>query len=513
MNIVVLGASGILGQHLRLSIPSGITARWYRRKSDWLHQTFDYYSAGTKLDECLANASAVINCAGQSSVDAVQADPADARKVNVDLTGAIAEACRRTDCHYIHVSSNAVLDPVNEYGHQKLAAEGMARTAPRWTVVRPTFLLGIRPLPYIGRKNPAEDMIEQREQRQVHNRWFSPGFARETAKFLWDIATAQPRRDIVHIGWPLRVSRYMIAQAFAQHSQAEVEPVPHELFAGLAPRPHDVAYPPESLHGLFATYEDGIQDCVLRWKERSNPMISISERAREIALFFGIAEYEAERTLSRGFLALHNQVRASWNRANPQTETDILNWYRTTTDYIWELSAYHCDVKYNYPGFCHGVLQRLFDKQVQRVLCLGDGIGDLTWYLRVNGIDAVFHDLAGSQTAAFAQFAYWKRTGEALPCMMTDSFAPHIHGKWDAILAIDFLEHLPNVREWVTAIRGSLNPGGLFVAQNAFGIGSGKHGSIPCHLSINDEFVHTWDDLLKQAGFAQESPQWYRVPA
>jgi hypothetical protein len=62
-------------------------------------------------------------------------------------------------------------------------------------------------------------------------------------------------------------------------------------------------------------------------------------------------------------------------------------------------------------------------------------------------------------------------------------------------------------------IRDILTPGGFFMAQNAFAIGSGPDGSIPCHLERNDPYEKEWTPLMNSLGMQQESANWWRKPA
>ena len=107
---------------------------------------------------------------------------------------------------------------------------------------------------------------------------------------------------------------------------------------------------------------------------------------------------------------------------------------------------------------------------------------------------------------------------------LTGGWEPAIfNGPYDAIVSLDFLEHVTDVPAWCRAIHAALKPGGLFCAQNAFDCGSGNDGAIPCHLSINDKYAHAaphtegaalWDHLLvKEIGFRQISSNWYERPA
>lgn len=256
-------------------------------------------------------------------------------------------------------------------------------------------------------------------------------------------------------------------------------------------------------------------------------------RAAEIAAFLSIPIADAEARLARGFGYQHQQVNDDFRRCNPRTDEELLNWYRTTTEYIWELSAYHADEGFNYSGMCGGIAERLKNEGSQRVLCLGDGIGDLTLAIARSGYatgprpapypTVVYHDLADSKTYEFAKARIMAQTGEFI-ASPSHSFQPCLGSDlYDAIASLDFLEHVTDVPAWCRAIHAALRPGGLFCAQNAFDCGSGADGAIPCHLSINDKYAHAaphtagralWDHLLiEELGFEQLGPNWYRKPA
>lgn len=513
MKVLIHGASGVIGQYMRLMVPPGVQPTYTRRNADMLHV------AANSVD--FAAFDCVVNLMGTNAPDEVEQHPEESYAVNVELPRLIAKKARK----YIHVSSQAALAPVNEYGRQKLAAENWLETQHegQYIIARPTFVLGVRPMPHVGRGNPAEQMLGTFEQKQVNDRWFSVSFAREVAKDLWRLVREVPaRRQTVNIGWPVRVSRYDVAHEFSQYRHAEIVPVSHLDYPVKAQRPADTSYRESEHASLYGSLGEGFSDTATRFTEQE--ALSLNERAREIAVFLGISEESARAKLSRGWEHLHNAVTADWNKANPKTDAEILQWYRTTEAYIWELAFYHSD-----PGWAYGAKMQQISEELKRhgvtgkVLVLGDGIGDLTWYLRMQGFDAIYHDLRGSRTAAFAQFVWWKRTGETFfHEQMSADFRPvgfdpgprmaiGYEPWFEAVVSLDFLEHVPNVAEWTEAVHRALKPGGLFVAQNAFGIGS--DGSMPMHLKVNDRFEKDWDPTLFAQGFEQISPQWYRRAA
>jgi len=238
---------------------------------------------------------------------------------------------------------------------------------------------------------------------------------------------------------------------------------------------------------------------------------SKQERAEELARFFSTDVQDCLVILDRGFGELHHAVSEDFRKAHPSGEAELLDWYRSTDAYIWELTAYHLDPAFNYEGFCRGVIDGLIQRNAARVLVLGDGIGDLSVWICQNRMYPTYHDLAGSRTARFAKCVADMR-GAAVYQKLTPGWEPRLEKDYDAVLACDFLEHCPNVEEWVLAISEALVPGGILFSQNAFACGSGENGSIPMHLSCNDRFEKDWDPLLASLGYTQESSNWYRRP-
>lgn len=234
---------------------------------------------------------------------------------------------------------------------------------------------------------------------------------------------------------------------------------------------------------------------------------SIQSRAREIHAFLNLSYDDVLSRLARGFHHNHKLVADDFD-ADVNDEQSLIDWYRRTDSYIYELSAYHLDDGFNYMGMCEGIAQHLKTSGKTVVLVLGDGIGDLSMILKEEGLTPVYHDLNGSKNAEFAAFRF-RSAGLDIDLLLGDSFDPTLPGGFDAVVALDFLEHVVNVDEWVHAIHDCLNAGGIFLAQNAFGIGDEEHGnSIPMHLSINNKYVTEWGNLVRSVGFNDLGNGW-----
>lgn len=243
-------------------------------------------------------------------------------------------------------------------------------------------------------------------------------------------------------------------------------------------------------------------------------MPTAEQRAKELAQFFGMSEADALAKLNLGFGYHHAEVTADWKRANPQTDDEILEWYRQTDKYCWELSSYHPDsTGFNYMGMCRGISEALRAKGASHVICLGDGIGDLSIRLHEDGLTPTYHDLNGSRTFYFAASRF-NLYGINMRCCMGIDWTPWvIRGyDYDAIVSLDFLEHVTNVEQWLRTIYAALRSGGWFLGQHAFGIGSTKDGgSMPMHLDRNDRFETEYGPLMLEIGFVQEgTSNWWR---
>lgn len=300
MRILVLGAGGIIGQHMVESVPQGVDEIFTRRVSGGPFVGFDLEKTytGTLLDHFTPDA--IINLVGENRPDVVERNPAAYRAINVEVPAFLSHWCQQNGSHLVQVSTQAVfggvpqgitradivsqfmppyaLDsaraPVNSYGTQKLMAEcEVIGAGQRWSIVRPTFVLGVRPMPYIGRENPVEQMLAPVQcaiegdtvatMRQVCDRWFSVSFAWEVARVLWEVAMNEPQRKAIHVGIPFRTNRHILASYL--RPDIHVEPVSHDSFEGLAPRPIDTTYAGKATFGDIA---EGLDRCKAEYEAR-----------------------------------------------------------------------------------------------------------------------------------------------------------------------------------------------------------------------------------------------------
>jgi len=564
LRVLIFGASGIIGQHMMLTLPWNVKPLYARfRLSDSFRGRFTILDV-TNFEWVEAiiksfNPDVIVNLAGENNVDTVEREPERWRAVNVEFPSRLAEyCCLAPRIDLIHVSTQGIFDgkeppyapcvyhgdPVNAYGCQKLLAEHRVMSAnPQAVIVRPTFVLGVRPMVTCGRHNPLEQMFEMDEQLQVNDRYFSPVMAIDVAEEIWNlcfvlgnVGYGHPndyvRGAIFHAGLPIRTTRYDLAirvDALEESVYRKIEAVPHSHFKGIAERPKDTTYVDDGKDSsgvstsLHMNHENALQIGLLHAMDQMdarNDLFSEVGFAEDIALFLGHSYDWVLHELKNGFQHFHAEVANDFREyVLDYTQEEILAWYKRTEAYIWELACFQQDCSgFNYRGMCRGIMETLSahlrgdSSTFKDVLVLGDGIGTLSLYLIQNGFDAHYHDLRESRTAAFASFRA-KRRGIGLRYFWAKegTFIPAFDGakKFDCILALDYFEHLPNVVEWLHAVYAMLKDGGRFMARNAFAQGSGITGSIPCHLPETDHFVSDWDAACKRVGFQHEINEWY----
>ncbi len=71
--------------------------------------------------------SLIINCAALTDLEYCENHPEECWKVNALAVKYIADATKKINAKLIHFSSNAAINPVNEYGKAKLASETFAK--------------------------------------------------------------------------------------------------------------------------------------------------------------------------------------------------------------------------------------------------------------------------------------------------------------------------------------------------------------------------------------------------
>ena len=150
MNIVLLGAGGMLARAVKRATPDGVSLRAFNRAE------LDITAAA--VESVLAgHPDWVINCAAWTRVDDAEDHEVEATRINGAAVGVLGQIAARNDVRVLHISTDYVFDgrlgrpyrendtpnPLGAYGRSKLAGElALAASNCRWTLIRTQWLYG-----------------------------------------------------------------------------------------------------------------------------------------------------------------------------------------------------------------------------------------------------------------------------------------------------------------------------------------------------------------------------------
>jgi len=165
----------------------------------------------------------VIHCAAISTIAGAQANPALARRVNVEVTGLLAELA--AEIQFVFFSTDLVFDgrkgnyvetdatnPIHIYGETKLAAEGIVLSNPRHLVVRTSVNAGVSRTGNRGFNEQLRLALQAGQGMTLFTDEFRcPIPAVETARAVWELARKNCT-GIFHVAGAEKLSRWQIGQ-------------------------------------------------------------------------------------------------------------------------------------------------------------------------------------------------------------------------------------------------------------------------------------------------------------
>jgi dTDP-4-dehydrorhamnose reductase len=215
----------------------------------------------------------IIHCAAFSRSPECEANPALARKLNVEVTALLAELAAEIPFIFLssdlvfdgstgHYDETAAVNPLSIYAATKVAAEQMVLANPNHTIIRTSLNGGTSPT---GDRGFNEQMRRAWQAGQTLNlftdEFRSPIPAEVTARGIWEL-TALNKPGLYHVAGGERLSRWQIGQLLAARCP-ELEPkiVPGSLkeYAG-APRPPDTSLNCAKAQKLLSFHLSGLTE-------------------------------------------------------------------------------------------------------------------------------------------------------------------------------------------------------------------------------------------------------------
>lgn len=243
--VLVLGAEGMLGRAVceRLAALGRPVRPLGRAGCD--------LSSDEAIARAVTGAELVVNCAAYTNVDAAEADPETAMRINGAAVGALGQRCREVGASVIHFSTDYVFDgratrpyavdhpkaPLGVYGRSKDLGETLlGESGADFLLVRTSWLYAawgrnfVRTMAQLLREKPRVQVVHDQRGRPTE----AEGLAKN-ALALFDAGCRGP----FHLTDGGECSWYELAQAVARvvDSRAEVIPCTTAEFPRPAPRP------------------------------------------------------------------------------------------------------------------------------------------------------------------------------------------------------------------------------------------------------------------------------------
>jgi len=201
----------------------------------------------------------------------------------------------------------------------------------------------------------------------------------------------------------------------------------------------------------------------------------------DISEFLKIPKEIVISKMKKGILLVKND----WEKTNPKTEKEIIEFYKKCKNYIFDLAAWH-EKPYKMKWDLDLIkIVKSVNPMAKTVLDYACGIGSNGFLFYEAGFDVTLADLE-SFSLDFTKFIIKKYN---LSIKVIEIDKEEIKNKFDVILCLDTLEHVLNPKKLLEKLVFYLNPKGklfLTVAE--------PDNYHPMHFEIKDNF---WNYVKK----------------
>ncbi len=248
----ITGAGGLIGSYLVRSAPQfapeAKVVALTRQRLDLTD------SPAVRAEFQRQRPQLVIHCAALSKSPECEANPALARKLNVEVTARLAELAAEIPFVFLstdlvfdgragHYDEDAAVNPLSVYAETKVAAEQLLLANPQHTIIRTSLNGGTSPT---GDRGFNEQMRRAWQAGQAlrlfTDEFRSPIPAEVTARAIWELA-ALNQPGLYHVAGSERLSRWQIGQLLAARwpqLNPRIEPASLKEYSG-APRAPDTS--------------------------------------------------------------------------------------------------------------------------------------------------------------------------------------------------------------------------------------------------------------------------------
>ena len=256
--VVVTGSSGLLGRRLMSALSDDYEVFGIDRYMTECPSDLDVditHKERTLGSIASAAPNVVVHAAAETNVDRCETERDLARRINVEGTANVADACSRVGAKLMLISTDYVFDgnkgnyeeadepnPISYYGFTKLEAERIVTsTSPNFLIVRTSVLYGWHPTKLNFATWVLNGLRERQILKVVSDHINSPTFADNLADAIHR-AIEWNSHGILHIAGSERISRFDFARRIARRFGLDenlLVPVEMKDLNWIARRPRD----------------------------------------------------------------------------------------------------------------------------------------------------------------------------------------------------------------------------------------------------------------------------------
>jgi 2-polyprenyl-3-methyl-5-hydroxy-6-metoxy-1,4-benzoquinol methylase len=214
-----------------------------------------------------------------------------------------------------------------------------------------------------------------------------------------------------------------------------------------------------------------------------------NDYVEDVVAFTNTTKEQVREKMKRGSVPLKEEWEA-WEKQGPMTPQRIKEFYKQTSNYIHELGQWHLwDASKRKSDLA--LVDDMRAKKPKNILDFGGGVGINAFLLARAGFDVTLADL-DSTTLRFAQFRA-ERRGIRLKVWKSDVEPNAPDKKYDVILALDVLEHLPKdeLESVVNRLIQLKHAGTEIIVSAPFG----RTAMHPMHLDEDEQTKHQMQRL------------------
>ncbi len=303
--ILIIGASGLTGYKLaNLANNEYIVSGTYNNRPVAIKNCNIFKLDKTNKEGTLKilkriNPDIVIDCTALHNVDYCEKNEEESKKINVESTRFIAEACKDINARMLFISTDYVYDGTNQsykeeskpnplsiYGKHKLDAEKeIIKTCTNYAIARTSLVFGWNPNELKGLKSSSgktmnfviwalNKLREGENLKIVTDQYSTPTLVDNLAEFLLNLANSDIN-GVFHTVGKECINRYDFTLKIADIFNIDkglITPVTSEMFNQAAKRPMRCCLDVSKAQRLLKVKPLSIEESLLKMKEQEGKL-------------------------------------------------------------------------------------------------------------------------------------------------------------------------------------------------------------------------------------------------